>query len=88
MRGRRYVVQIQLADPPDVVEDSGELAGHPLHLGLGKPQPGQLGDVKYLLPLDHGRDSRRGLSRGRADNPGCPASIVRQQCGERKQRPS
>ncbi len=73
MRGGNHVVQVQLADPPDVIEDPGKLAGHPLHLGLGKPQPGQYGYVKYLLPLDHRPDSRRGLSRGWRGCRGCSA---------------
>ena len=44
--GRLDVVEVELADPVDVLEDPRELAGHPLDLLLGEAEAGQPGDVQ------------------------------------------
>ena len=62
VRGRLDLVEVERGDPVDVLEDPGELAGHPLDLLLGEAEPGQLRDVQYLFSLDHGGDSRRPAS--------------------------
>ena len=61
MRGRLDVVEVELGDPVDVLEDPGELAGHPLDLLLGEAQAGQPGDVQHLLAVDHENASRFAL---------------------------
>jgi hypothetical protein len=58
VRGRLDPLQVEVADAVDVVEDPGQLPHHPLHFLLGETQASQSGDVKYLLALDHRRDSR------------------------------
>ena len=52
--GRLDLVEVELGDPVDVLEDSGELARHPLDLLLGEAQAGEPGDVQHLLAVDHG----------------------------------
>jgi len=54
VRGRRHVIEIKRRNPIDVLEDPRKLAGHGLDLSLGKAQTGQLGNVQYLLSLNHG----------------------------------
>ena len=51
--GRRDVVQVELADPGDVIEHGRELAGHRLDLLLAERQARQTSDVQYLLAPDH-----------------------------------
>jgi len=48
----------ELGDPVDVLEDPGKLARHRVDFVLGQAETGQPCNVKNLLPLDHGRDSR------------------------------
>ena len=59
VRGRLDPLEVELADPVDVLEDPRELAGHLLDLLLGEAEAGQPGHVQYLLALDHRPDSRR-----------------------------
>ncbi len=54
VRGRLYVVEVELGDPVDVLEDPRKLPGHRLDLLLGEAEAGQLRHVQYLLSLDHG----------------------------------
>ena len=72
MRGRLDPVEVELRDPVDVLEDPGQLAGHPLDLVLGEPQPGQPRDVQHLFPVDHGGDSRGGPGTAWADSDRSP----------------
>ena len=59
MRGRLDVVEVELADLLDVVEDRGQLAGHPLDLVVAQPQPRELGHVQHLLAIDHEPEFRK-----------------------------
>ena len=49
MGGRLDALEVELGDPLDVLEDPGELAGHPLDLLVGEPQPREPGDVQHLF---------------------------------------
>src|SRR5205085_12185798 len=53
VRSRLHLLQVELTDPLDVIEDRGQLTGHPLDLGLAQAQPGQASHVEHLIPLDH-----------------------------------
>src|SRR6202020_926156 len=54
VRRRRDRVEVELADLADVVENRGELAGHPSDLVLVEAQAGQARDVQDFLAVDHG----------------------------------
>ena len=60
MVGGLDVVEVELADPVDVLEDSGQLARHRLHVFLAEREAGEAGDVKHLVAVDHGADSKDG----------------------------
>ena len=62
MRGRLDVVEVERGDPVDVLEDPGELAGHPVDLVVGQLEPRQAGDVQDLLAIDHGLHVRLPLA--------------------------
>ena len=53
-------IEVELADPVDVLEDARELSGHRLDLLVGEGEPGETGDVKNLFAVDHAADSRSG----------------------------
>lgn len=88
MRGRRHVLQIKLTDSVDVRKDPGKLPGHRLDLLLRQTQPGKLRHMKYLLPLDHARDSRA-TSRGEVTEEGAATAdsteVVAEEAGSRTQ---
>jgi hypothetical protein len=48
-----------------VLEDPRKLPGHPLHLRIGKAQPGKLRYVEHLISLNHGRGFYEALGRAR-----------------------
>ncbi len=53
MAGRLDPVEVELADPVDVLEDPGQLADHRLDLRLVEAQAGEAGDVQNLIAVDH-----------------------------------
>ena len=56
VRRRRHAVEVELGDlRVDVVEDRGQLAGHPLDLVVGELQAREARDVEDLGALDHAR---------------------------------
>ena len=63
MRGRLHAGKVELVHPLDVLEDAGELAGHPLDLRVRELEPRKPRDVQHLLAVDHG------LSLGTAERP-------------------
>jgi hypothetical protein len=69
MRGRLNLVEVQLADPVDVLEDPGELARHRLYLLLGEGEARKPRNVQHLIAVDHrakyaAADTMAGAMRG------------------------
>ena len=58
VRRRLDSVEIELVHRLHVLEDLGQLAGHPVDLVVAEPQSRELGHVQHLVPVDHGRDCR------------------------------
>ena len=55
--GRRLdALEIELVHALDVLEDAGELAGHPFELILGQLEPCEPRDVEDLIAVDHDAD--------------------------------
>ena len=53
MRRRLNPVEIELADPLDVIQDRRELLPHPLELGFIEGEARETGDVDNLFALQH-----------------------------------
>ena len=59
MRSRLDAIEVKLGNPLNVLEDSRQLACHPLDLFIAQLEPGELGDMEDLFPVDHSPDHRR-----------------------------
>jgi hypothetical protein len=53
--GRRHVGELELGDPPDVLEDAREVAQEPVDLVVGEADARQRGSVQHVVSVESHR---------------------------------